>query len=150
MYLSSTHAKLPAEILTKQLSNLFMQSPVGLCLAKGNDHVIELANKEFLISNAIKYSPGAKAILVTSPPEKNKMKFGVQYFGIGIPAEKQPNVFYRFFSVSGDKQDTFPGLGLGLLISSEIIKRHNGNLTVKSIVGEGSTFCITLPLTADQ
>ncbi len=67
-----------------------------------------------------------------------------------IPAEKQSNVFDRFFRVGGDKQDTFPGLGLGLFISSEIIKRHNGNLTVKSIVGKGSTFCFTLPLTADK
>ncbi|MEO7291759.1 MAG: ATP-binding protein [Ginsengibacter sp.] len=41
-------------------------------------------------------------------------------------------------------------MGLGLFISSEIIKRHDGHLTVKSIVGEGSTFCFTLPLTADK
>ena len=103
-----------------------------------------------LVSNAIKYSPNANEILITSSIENNSIKLCVRDFGIGIPEEKQANVFDRFFRVSGDKQDTFPGLGLGLFISSEIIKRHEGNLTVKSIPGEGATFCFTLPLTAHQ
>jgi PAS domain S-box-containing protein len=103
-----------------------------------------------LVSNAIKYSPNANEILITSSIENDTLKLCVKDYGIGIPAEKQSHVFDRFFRVSGDKQDTFPGLGLGLFISSEIIKRHNGNLTVKSIVGEGSTFCFTLPFTANQ
>ena len=103
-----------------------------------------------LVSNAIKYSPNANEILITSSIENNSIKLCVRDFGIGIPEEKQANVFDRFFRVSGDKQDTFPGLGLGLFISSEIIKRHEGNLTVKSIPGEGATFCFILPLTAHQ
>ncbi|MEO5782858.1 MAG: ATP-binding protein, partial [Ginsengibacter sp.] len=102
-----------------------------------------------LLSNAIKYSPNASEILITSLIENHTIKLCVRDFGIGIPREKQSNVFDRFFRVGGDKHDTFPGLGLGLFISSEIIKRHDGHLTVKSIVGEGSTFCFTLPLTAD-
>ena len=102
-----------------------------------------------LISNAIKYSPNTNEVIVTSTVEKNKLKLCVQDFGIGIPDEKQSNVFDRFFRVGGDKQDTFPGLGLGLFISSEIIKRHNGKITVQSILKKGSTFCFTLPLKTD-
>ena len=69
----------------------------------------------------------------------------VQDFGIGIPADKIPHVFDRFFRVPGDARETFPGLGLGLFISSEIVKRLNGIITVESRVGEGSTFCVSLP-----
>ena len=102
-----------------------------------------------LISNAIKYSPGANEVIITSSYGKNTIKLCVQDFGIGIPVEKQANVFDRFFRVGGDSQNTFPGMGLGLFISSEIIKRHQGELTVKSIVKEGSTFCFTIPFTSD-
>jgi len=99
-----------------------------------------------LISNAIKYSPYTNEVIVTTIVEENKIKLCVQDFGIGIPEEKQSHIFDRFFRVSGDGQDTFPGLGLGLFISSEIIKRHNGKITVESTLKKGSTFCFTLPL----
>jgi PAS domain S-box-containing protein len=101
-----------------------------------------------LISNAIKYSPKADKIIVSITNGKNKIKFCVQDFGIGIANEKQAKVFTRFFRVSGDKENTFPGLGLGLFIASEIIKRHKGKISLQSEEGKGSTFCFTLPLTS--
>lgn len=99
-----------------------------------------------LLSNAIKYSPETNEIIVSVTKEKNKINLCVQDFGIGIETEKQPKIFDRFFRVSGDKQDTFPGLGLGLFISSEIIKRHKGKISLQSAKGKGSTFCFTLPI----
>jgi len=72
----------------------------------------------------------------------------VQDFGIGIPKEKKSKVFERFFRVSGPEQNTFPGLGLGLYVSSEIIKREGGKIWVESRINEGSTFCFSLPITA--
>jgi len=69
----------------------------------------------------------------------------VQDFGIGIPNDKTDKVFEQFYRVSGNKQHTFPGLGLGLYISSEIIKREGGRMWVNSIEGKGSTFCFALP-----
>lgn len=98
-----------------------------------------------LISNAIKYSPVADKIIISTGNEKNKINLCVTDFGIGIPIEKQSRIFDRFFRVVGNNQYTFPGLGLGLFISSEIIKRHKGKITLKSTEGEGSTFCFTLP-----
>jgi two-component system CheB/CheR fusion protein len=68
----------------------------------------------------------------------------VQDFGIGIPKEKQQKVFERFFRV-GDAEDTFAGLGLGLFISSEIIKRHGGQIGVES-KGKGARFFFSLPI----
>ncbi|MEO6329335.1 MAG: ATP-binding protein, partial [Ginsengibacter sp.] len=97
------------------------------------------------LSNAIKYSPNSAKIILTTTREKNSISLFVQDFGIGIPTQKQQKVFERFYRVSGNKEDTFPGMGLGLFISSEIIKRHKGAVSVKSTVNEGSTFGFTLP-----
>ena len=99
-----------------------------------------------LISNAIKYSPYSKDIIVKSSIEKNYVKLCVEDYGLGIAKEKQDQVFERFFRVSGPGKETYPGLGLGLYISSEIIKRLSGRIWVESIEGKGSTFCFILPL----
>jgi signal transduction histidine kinase len=100
-----------------------------------------------LVSNAVKYSPEADKILVTSEKKDGQLKFSVQDFGIGIPASQQAKLFSRFFRVS---QNTFPGLGLGLFISNEIIKRHSGDMSFVSTEGKGSTFCFTLPIKHDN
>jgi len=103
-----------------------------------------------LLSNAIKYSPNADKIIITSHTTKEQIKFCVQDFGIGIPVSQQPKLFTRFFRVTHDKTNTYPGLGLGLYISNEIIKRHSGTIDFKSEEGKGSTFCFSLPLKNDQ
>lgn len=99
-----------------------------------------------MLSNAVKYSPRADTVHVTTSLENDMIKFSVQDFGIGIPEENQPSVFDQFFRVTGEVQDTFAGLGLGLFIASEIIKRSNGTMSVESMEGKGSTFCFTLPV----
>ncbi len=99
-----------------------------------------------LITNAIKYSPNADKIIVHTSLKKDEISLCVQDFGIGISKDKLNKVFEQFYRVSGDMQHTFPGLGLGLYISSEIIKREGGRIWVTSTVGEGSTFCFALPI----
>lgn len=99
-----------------------------------------------LISNAIKYSPKSNKIIIESDSDKTGVTLCIQDFGIGIAKEKQDHVFEQFFRVSGDHEITFPGLGLGLYVSSEIIKREGGRIWVESIKGKGSTFCFFLPI----
>ncbi|HSX40385.1 MAG TPA: ATP-binding protein [Candidatus Saccharimonadales bacterium] len=99
-----------------------------------------------LISNAIKYSPHSKKILVQVGTYNNHVKVCVKDYGVGISKEKQEKVFERFYRVSGPKEDTYPGLGLGLYISSEIVKRQGGRIWVESTENKGSTFCFTLPI----
>ena len=98
-----------------------------------------------LITNAIKYSPHSKTIVVHTKRNGNEAEVCVQDFGIGISPEKQGHVFEQFYRVSGDMQHTFPGLGLGLYISSEIIKREGGRIWVNSEEGKGSIFCFAVP-----
>lgn len=99
-----------------------------------------------LISNAIKYSPHTKDIIVNTGLNNNEVIVSVQDFGIGISKEKQQKVFEQFYRVSGAKQHTFPGLGLGLYISSEIVKREGGRIWVDSEEGKGAIFYFALPV----
>ena len=101
-----------------------------------------------LITNAIKYSPQADEVIISCEKNDNEVIFCVQDFGIGIAPYDLEKVFEQFYRVSGDMQHTFPGLGLGLYISAEIITREGGRIWVNSIQGEGSTFCFALPLKA--
>jgi PAS domain S-box-containing protein len=98
------------------------------------------------LSNAIKYSPHASKVIVTVESTNKEATVCVQDFGVGIPKAKQGRVFDRFFRVSGPKQETYPGLGLGLFISKEIIERQGGKIWVNSKKGEGATFCFSLKL----
>lgn len=98
------------------------------------------------LSNAIKYSPHAKKIEIKTWSTKESISASVQDFGIGIPKENHQHLFERFFRVNDPDVASFPGLGLGLFISSEIIQRHKGKIWVESEKGEGSTFGLSIPI----
>lgn len=97
------------------------------------------------VNNAVKYAPGATKLILKIEKLETAAKVSVQDFGIGIPSEKQAHLFERYFRVNYSGIQ-FSGLGLGLYISSEIIKRHGGTIGVNSAVGNGSTFWFTLPI----
>ena len=98
-----------------------------------------------LISNAIKYSPKANRIVITSNVKEEGIELCVQDFGIGILAKDRRKIFTQFYRVSGDDEMTFPGMGIGLYICQEIMARHGGNIRVESKIGKGSTFLIGMP-----
>ncbi len=98
-----------------------------------------------LLTNAIKYSPQADTIIVQVTSTQDAVRVSVQDFGIGIEKEHIQSIFERFYRISDSDEKTFPGLGIGLYISREIIKRHDGTLSVESEKGHGSVFSFTLP-----
>lgn len=122
---------------------ILTQGPTDIAIF-ADKHRIEQVITNFL-SNAIKYSPGADRILILLEKKAAFLKISVTDYGIGIPADKIHYIFDRFFRVQESSQK-FSGLGLGLYISSEIVKRHEGSIGVHSVEGEGSTFWCTLPL----
>lgn len=99
-----------------------------------------------LITNAIKYSPGGTAITVRIRKQKNNAVISITDQGIGIAKDQHAKIFQRLYQVVGSKEKTFPGLGMGLYISKEILKRHGGRIWVESEIGKGSTFFFRLPL----
>jgi signal transduction histidine kinase len=98
------------------------------------------------LSNAIKYSPYASKIIIKSKVNNNKLMVSVKDFGEGISDDEQAHIFDRFYRGENPTKITYPGLGLGLYISSEIIKRHHGKIGVKSKQGKSTTFYFTLPI----
>jgi len=99
-----------------------------------------------LISNAVKYSPQANHVDISITASQDTVTVSIRDYGIGIPQEHQQKIFERFYRVSDVHDKTFPGLGMGLYISSEIVKRHGGRLWVESAESEGTTFFISLPI----
>lgn len=98
-----------------------------------------------LLTNAIKYSPRATRIVVRLTKNAKVVTLSVQDFGVGIPAKHLSKLFSRFYRVETTAKE-FSGLGIGLYISSEIVKRHGGRIRVQSTEGKGSTFIVELPL----
>lgn len=99
-----------------------------------------------LITNAIKYSSGEKNIIIKTKKNHKKIIVSVQDFGIGISKSQQNKIFNRLYQVTDSKEKTFPGFGMGLYISKEIINKHNGKIWVESEKGNGSTFYFSLPI----
>lgn len=95
-----------------------------------------------LLDNAVKYGAG-QPVLVRTGKVGKQVNISVTDHGIGIPPDKQARIFERFFRVHENSQH-YSGLGTGLFICAEIIRRHNGEIGVVSKPGE-TTFWFTLP-----
>ncbi len=99
-----------------------------------------------LIDNAIKYSDPAEPIVLRLEKTEKQAILHVCDRGIGIPLPDQNRIFERFYRVDDDRSRLTGGHGLGLAIVKTLIESMNGNITVQSKPGEGSTFTVTLPL----
>lgn len=99
-----------------------------------------------LVTNAIKYSKQDTKIIISSIREANRVIISVQDFGIGISKDRQDKIFGRFYQAHDLDSATYPGLGLGLFIASQIVSLHKGKIWVKSEEGKGSTFFFSLPI----
>lgn len=98
------------------------------------------------LTNAIKYSPDCRDIEVEIQiTDKEELQVNVRDYGIGISKEQQAQIFQKFYRAN-DTANSFQGLGIGLYICAEIIKRHNGAYGVISEPGKGSTFYFSIPL----
>jgi len=100
-----------------------------------------------LLTNATKYSPEADKVIIHLAAKEDYVKVTIQDFGIGISSSEQKKIFRQFYRINDPNERKFSGLGMGLYISYEIIKRHGGKMSVKSIKGKGSRFSFTLPYT---
>jgi PAS domain S-box-containing protein len=99
-----------------------------------------------LLTNAVKYSPNSKEITVKNVIKEDQVTVFVQDSGIGINKADQEKIFERFYRVTGKDEKTYPGFGIGLFISSQIIERHHGKIGVTSEPGKGAVFHFSIPL----
>lgn len=98
------------------------------------------------LTNAVKYSPENKEIQIeTEIRPDNRLEVRVRDFGIGIRKDHQANIFSKFYRVE-EAANRFQGLGIGLYICAEIIRRHEGEYGVDSEPGQGSVFYFCVPI----
>ena len=101
---------------------------------------------ENLITNAIIYNkPGGK-VFITLKSNDDKAVLEIKDTGVGISEEHLPFIFERFYRVDKARSRLSGGSGLGLAICKGVIEKHNGTITAKSILGEGTTLQIQLPI----
>ncbi len=99
-----------------------------------------------LLDNAFKYSNNKIAIRIETFNDKKGLQINITDQGLGIPKKVQSKIFEQFYRVStGDLHDV-KGFGLGLSYVKATIEQHNGKITLKSKIGQGSTFSVWLPL----
>jgi len=101
-----------------------------------------------LLSNALKYSPPDKSVIIRARRRESLIEVAVQDFGAGIRAEDIPHLFERFYRARG--QHKVEGIGLGLYITRMLVEAHGGSIRVDSEPGKGSTFSFSLPLASDS
>ena len=99
-----------------------------------------------LLSNAVKFTPPGGSVTLWCGEVGSTVVFRVTDTGIGVPADKLAAIFEPFVQVRSDLTRTAEGTGLGLAISRDLARAMDGELVAESVVGEGSTFTLTLPL----
>jgi len=99
-----------------------------------------------LLSNAFKFTPVNGRIVVSIDYTTNSVTLQVRDYGIGMEAERLPRIFDRFYQVQTDNQRNYEGTGIGLALVKELVEVLNGQISVESEVGKGTTFVVVLPL----
>ena len=139
-------------LLEELIQDFRMITSTHELILKACDHPMLYADREKissvisnLISNAIKYSPQGKVILVSCNADQNRIVVHIKDEGMGIKEEDQARLFQRFYRISTSHRENISGFGIGLYLSKEIVERHEGEIWVESESGKGSTFSFSLP-----
>jgi len=103
-----------------------------------------------LISNAVKYSPRGKVVEVMCMRVGDNAQVSIKDEGMGIRPQDKDRLFDRFYRVETTHTQNIAGFGIGLYLSAEIIRRHNGKIWLESEKGVGSTFSFSLPLSGAE
>lgn len=103
-----------------------------------------------LVSNAVKYSPKGKRVEVNCTVQNREVTVRVKDEGMGIKASDIEKIFDRYYRVKSQHMQQIAGFGIGLYLSAEIIRRHEGRIWVESEPGKGSMFYFSLPLDNDN
>lgn len=139
------------EDIKVELSHIAKEKNIHLCFMGDHSSVygnLDLLYRAFynLIENAIKYNvPDGKVEIQLDSKEENKVIVTINDTGIGIPDELKERIFEPFFRVDKSRSRELGGAGLGLSIVENIIKKHNGTVTVSNNENGGTCFSVFLP-----
>ncbi len=146
--------------LSEFIRDIYENSKI-LSLDKNIDVTLQIANEDFyisgdkvhlrrlffnLIGNAVKFTPKNGKIQMSLIRQDKQAVITIADTGVGISPEDIKKIFTKFFRVKGEDQSPEFGSGLGLTIALSIARAHDGDIHVKSELGQGTTFTVTLPL----
>lgn len=101
-----------------------------------------------LLDNAIKYSPDDSTIYITSSVKARNLLLSIRDEGVGMDADTISSIFTRFYRAEESRNTK--GYGLGLAIAKKVVEAHGGRISVKSQLGNGTTFTVVLPISNAQ
>jgi two-component system phosphate regulon sensor histidine kinase PhoR len=99
-----------------------------------------------VLGNAAKYTPSGGRVSLKVKVEDGKLKVAVQDTGVGVAEEEIPKLFDKFFRSDDPRVQAETGSGLGLSLAREVVRMHGGEITVESVLNQGSTFTVLLPV----
>lgn len=126
-------------------AQVMIESENELPLIRAEPNLLSMAIMN-LMENAIRYSPPSAPITLSIFRDPANISIQVVDRGIGIPQSELSRIFDRFHSVARARSRQCGGLGLGLFLVQAIVNQHKGCVSVESKLGEGSSFCIRLPI----
>ena len=121
-------------------------SPVPAGLQVVGDRLQLVSAVTNLLENAVKYSDGGSSVELVAELHDGVVDLVVRDHGIGIPARDLERIFERFYRVDRARSRDTGGTGLGLAIVRHVAQNHDGEVTVTSVEGQGSTFTLHLPV----
>ena len=127
----------------KNAQRIDLKLPAGPVVIKANTAMTEEL-LTILVDNALKYSPEESRIKASLSHDTRTATFTIMNKGRGVPTDKLPNIFDRFYRAN--ESHSGGGSGLGLSLAKEIVAMHKGELAVSSSEGASTTFTVTLPL----
>lgn len=124
--------------------NIQLQMEKDISIRADRTHLSNMISN--LLNNAVKYSDEKAEIRIECRKEKNHVEFRVSDKGIGIPSDKLPFLFHKFYRVPTGNRHDVKGYGLGLYYVKTMAELHGGSITVESTPGKGSTFTLLIPI----
>lgn len=152
MDISSVNINALVERTLKQIRPIAQKRDIELTMVSERDVTAEVDETKLsmvlinLVENAVKYNKDHGSVKVTVNADHQNFVISVADTGIGIPEDSVGRIYERFYRVDKSRSREVGGTGLGLSITKSVILLHHGKIDVKSKVGEGTTFIVTIPL----
>jgi signal transduction histidine kinase/DNA-binding response OmpR family regulator len=141
-----------AKLIAESFAELAKENDISMIIDQIDDIWIQFTPDALekillnLLSNAVKYSqPGDTINFSILKDSENSLRIVVKDSGIGIPKNKQAEIFERFSRVLDNHSEQITGAGIGLSLVKELVEGHDGRITLKSALGEGCCFTVILP-----